>query len=517
MISENGIGSDQNNNLSNESYDSNNGKKETTMGDNNDQNAEGPQDTEPLVEEGIEREDQLEENTYPETTIDWEYSIAPTKTQVKRKKRNTKLIINRLTPSLDTIDEDKDFVTVVPKKKKKIKPPKRYVPLESIGDCFREAADRSDKAKLEIQRDYKILETNNSFDKTTTERSALTRHSASNTNYFAPLDPGVAIVVEQYKSAIKERRERNYGNNTITTNNIVNSKLSNSAVDNNKSDIVSTEIVKKNKPSLRQYIESHKETGLNKEMPFMTNQSKQLPLMKQLIENERSKRNESTSNKSTSTTDWNQVGDKKTEKQLLEIYQEHSNCWLPKNLPRTTKVNDKQTMSKTNYIMPLTIKVSRPKFIEQQVQPTRILIAVLGAMQQQFSDSYIGPIIPGSAEIITSLIDIPTDDTLLSNYIEKPLVDKDRTFLIRIIIHSNKRLGQYKEIPQFRQYLAREHIVLDYNELESIDPFHVGFIEDIIPRYETLQLHHERISTLLGEDSPKFQLNIQSVYGRAGE
>jgi hypothetical protein len=138
-------------------------------------------------------------------------------------------------------------------------------------------------------------------------------------------------------------------------------------------------------------------------------------------------------------------------------------------------------------------------------------------MQQQFEDIYLAPIGDGQAPVISSLVDIPTNNTLLQDYIEWPSVEKNRIFLVRIMVKSNHSLGEYKTINQFRQYLARENIVLDYNNLDSIDPVHVGFIEDIIPRYETLQLHHERLSALLPVDAPMFQLNIQSIYGRSRE
>jgi hypothetical protein len=58
---------------------------------------------------------------------------------------------------------------------------------------------------------------------------------------------------------------------------------------------------------------------------------------------------------------------------------------------------------------------------------------------------------------------------------------------------------------------AREHIVLDVNGLMDVSPEHVGYLEKITGRHDTLAAHTARLREMLPTDFPTFQLNIHSL------
>jgi hypothetical protein len=147
-----------------------------------------------------------------------------------------------------------------------------------------------------------------------------------------------------------------------------------------------------------------------------------------------------------------------------------SQLWLPKSLPDESNEEEQTKQSATKYVLPMTIKISRPKSIRQPVHPARALVSVLSAMQNEYQDTYLAPLQKDAEKIILNPTDIPIDETKLNKYIEKPGLIKEKIFLIRIVMISNNPLNKYKESMTFRKYLAKENIVLDYNDLESIDP-----------------------------------------------
>ena len=54
---------------------------------------------------------------------------------------------------------------------------------------------------------------------------------------------------------------------------------------------------------------------------------------------------------------------------------------------------------------------------------------------------------------------------------------------------------------------------MEYNDLDSVLPSNIGFLEDIIARSDTVELHKNRISKLLPDNSPRFTLNVQTLHG----
>jgi hypothetical protein len=116
--------------------------------------------------------------------------------------------------------------------------------------------------------------------------------------------------------------------------------------------------------------------------------------------------------------------------------------------------------------------------------------------------------------MISNPMDVPIQDYRLDNYL---LTANDgKKFIGTIYLHTNNELIKYKQSPQLRMYLAKEHIVLDENALMSIKPPNVGFLETTIPHNETLDLHTSRLLKKLPADIPKFQLCVLSLYVRTG-
>jgi hypothetical protein len=437
------------------------------------------------------------------------------------------------------IDENGEFI-VVTNKKKKVKRIKKGCTSESIGECLISSIDKNKEPKPVKLYDNKPKETkvfddtavigrfetcaelvdgqNKTLNQEKTEKRNK-KYNESNLNIFAPLDPNNHIKKQEYEKVIKSRR-----------NNIEENKFSKQETTVKQTTVTSEDIIeieeKKAKQSgqqqlikklsLQEYILREIENG--GKMPFLTTPTKSIPLMKKLVENAKLRSNYGIkTGTKILVPEWNKVVDKKTEQRLVEIYEEHSTIWLPRNLPTIDLLQNKETAIPTSKILPVTIKLSPPKSVKQQIQPTRVLVGVISAMQKVHKATYLSPTTKGQAEIIYNPSNVPTDDELMKKYVEKSSISRDKMFLIRVNILSNHSLDKYKDSLLFRKYLSTENIVIDYNDLDTVDPVHLGFMEDIIPRYETLHLHHQRLSALLPKDTPKFQLNLQSLYGRSGE
>jgi hypothetical protein len=72
-------------------------------------------------------------------------------------------------------------------------------------------------------------------------------------------------------------------------------------------------------------------------------------------------------------------------------------------------------------------------------------------------------------------------------------------------------LEEYKTHPKFIEYIAQEQIVLDISTLNNVDPEHVGYLEEVVGRHDTLEAHTKRLKELLPDDIPHFQLNIHTL------
>ena len=211
---------------------------------------------------------------------------------------------------------------------------------------------------------------------------------------------------------------------------------------------------------------------------------------------------------------WEVVGEKQKEKLRASIFEEVSTKYLPRYIMPISRT-DKQIV-KTTKIIPLLIKLRPPAGNKQHPHKSRIIIGVMRALQCLYHDTYLANIHNNhpTTDMICDTNLIPTDEQILENYVTMSCDGKQ--FIGKIFIHTNNDIIKYKQSPQLRSYLAKEHLVLDENVLTSVRPSNVGFFETTIPRNETIELHTKRLLKKLPKNSPKFQLSISSLYVRSG-
>jgi hypothetical protein len=337
-ISKNERNSDKNNNLGNDLDNNGNSSKYAMTMDNDDDDSH--------ESKNVETENDYDiysghNNNYPDTILCSEEDDRSNKLQQKINKHISKQLVqsinNKSIRKLSTIDKNKDYQTVettednsdfelvISKKNKKRNKQKRkgYVSAEAIGNCVREAVDASIRERKQETllsngiSDKKEISYNNS-DKTK-NNIYKSKFTVQNLNSYTPLDPSYNIKPDHYKQVINARRELSNNIQVTTTGTNNNNSLST----NNKQETATNNTkgnyntnsgklnIQLNKLSLREYLLSHRDIGLNKNMPFLTTKSKQLPLMKQLIENERAKGNNINLNNVDGKNEWNQIGDKK--------------------------------------------------------------------------------------------------------------------------------------------------------------------------------------------------------------
>jgi hypothetical protein len=213
---------------------------------------------------------------------------------------------------------------------------------------------------------------------------------------------------------------------------------------------------------------------------------------------------------------WEEVGKKQKDKIKLAINKQNLNRFLPRYLmpgkaEGTAKV-------KTTKQIPITIKIRAPEGTKAHFNQSRILVALMKALQSLYYDTYIGPINNNkddyNSKILYEPSDVSADEKELEDYIE---VGGDlRQFMGKVVLLTNNELVAYKISPVLRCYLAKENMVIDKNELTSINPPNIGFLETVVPRNETVQLHTARLMKKLPSNIPKFQLSVSSLYVKPG-
>jgi hypothetical protein len=212
--------------------------------------------------------------------------------------------------------------------------------------------------------------------------------------------------------------------------------------------------------------------------------------------------------------EWTTVGLKGTEMKFEEIFAATSVKYLPKNLPPGQVITDKTT-NETTHQYPLMIMINKlPHDKKKQLNHTRSMVAVLSAIQKICKETYI---VPREGTGNLPLIKTPTQISMnvgeLKMYMELPTEEQQNknSIVARVMIKSNVELSECKSHPKFVEYLAREHIELDVNGLMDVSPEHVGYLEKITGRHDTLAAHTARLREMLPPDFPTFQLNIHSL------
>jgi hypothetical protein len=97
------------------------------------------------------------------------------------------------------------------------------------------------------------------------------------------------------------------------------------------------------------------------------------------------------------------------------------------------------------------------------------------------------------------------------------VISSNRTYYTKMELHTNRDLKEYKKDPNFRAYMGEEGFVIEVNYLNMVVPETVGFLDNVIPKAETLSMHHERLTQFLPENSPVFQVALQKIYGKDGK
>jgi hypothetical protein len=130
-------------------------------------------------------------------------------------------------------------------------------------------------------------------------------------------------------------------------------------------------------------------------------------------------------------------------------------------------------------------------------------------------DIYLGPLKDDKdKKFLVNPDDVPDTESELKHYMLTPFISQTRVFSTKIIIHSNVDLKAIKTNPDFLQYIGEEGIKIDYNRLDTVLPSHVGILEQVSPRHDTLLFHYDRLSKLLPASAPLFQICIQKTFGK---
>jgi hypothetical protein len=210
---------------------------------------------------------------------------------------------------------------------------------------------------------------------------------------------------------------------------------------------------------------------------------------------------------------WTVVGSKQMEREYQKTFEAVSKHYLPINLPNCECIENDEVGTK--FEIPLSLTVKNPKVGKFGFKNSRILVAFLKALQMAYSDTYIAPI--NNEKIIPNLVDpmkIKIEDEHIKPYMLSPVINSNGEFTTKIIIRSNHELKEFKTNPGFRNYIGEAGIMIDNNRLETVEPVNVGFLENVLPSYETTTLHYARLLELLPARCPEFQVTLAKSGGK---
>jgi uncharacterized protein VirK/YbjX len=91
-------------------------------------------------------------------------------------------------------------------------------------------------------------------------------------------------------------------------------------------------------------------------------------------------------------------------------------------------------------------------------------------------------------------------------------MSQNKTYSTKILLHTNNKLKNYINNQKIRKYISSELISIEYNQLKTVLPYNVGFVEHVTTNRETIPLHQERTKKMLPNNHPDFQLNLQKLY-----
>jgi hypothetical protein len=213
---------------------------------------------------------------------------------------------------------------------------------------------------------------------------------------------------------------------------------------------------------------------------------------------------------------WETVGTKTQQREENQMFEDTSEKFLPMYLPSFESEVYEQNFTK--YRIPLTITIKNKRNNNMGFKGTRMLVAMLKALQIAHHDTYLTTIEDNNdINDISHHTLIPTDQKMVKQFIMEPLLGANKTFSTKIVIKTNHELKDYLNNSHFRTYITNESINLEYNSLPSIIPYNVGYIEQITTNRDTTTLHQQRIRMMLENDIPEFQITLQRIYNKQGK
>lgn len=193
---------------------------------------------------------------------------------------------------------------------------------------------------------------------------------------------------------------------------------------------------------------------------------------------------------------------------------------VPRTMPtdeasKTPKRNNRSPMPPFIHRCTTTVKIA-PKIegIKDNVNTHFLLAALLRGFQMVDPTAYLGTTYytPNSHDAIVSAADIPKDVSKLSNYVEDDHYTNNKTFVCRIFLHSNTPLNRIKSHPVLSSWLRIEKILLERNILQTTKPVNIGFLINIIPTHDNVEIYEERLRRAVGDCTPVFQSIPKSIF-----
>lgn len=208
---------------------------------------------------------------------------------------------------------------------------------------------------------------------------------------------------------------------------------------------------------------------------------------------------------------WETVGARNLLNEKRATFADVSHKYLPINLPPF--LSEVFEDSDTKYIIPLTINIKPLRGSNNSFKGPRLLCAMMKAFQMAFQDTYIGSINKDDEiDKLTNYQQVPLEQAKVEQYMMEPIIGMNKSYSTKIIIHSNHELKDFINNQKFQTYITTEMISIEYNNLNSVIPYNIGFLEQVTSSRDTLLLHENRIKLMLPVVCPEFQVNLQKFF-----
>jgi hypothetical protein len=250
---------------------------------------------------------------------------------------------------------------------------------------------------------------------------------------------------------------------------------------------------------------------------FLMNQEEDPPTMDGILESVIQENTKSVNNNKTTDSDgYTVVGGSIIERQRRQVFEERSKVLVPVNLPLFESLV--YISSETKHRIPLSITIRPLQTGSHGFKNARVMVAMLKILQMSYQDTFIGPIDETSkAEKLAHHSQVPIVPELLKQYMVAPVMTPNNTYNTKIVIHSNHELKEFKTHPVFLDYEKSEGIQIEINKLKTVIPCNVGFLEQVVPRFDTCNLHEERLLKVVPPGCPLFQVKLHKSFGADGK